>query len=63
MINQIEEALRRALQNQPGDFLLSTKQEDYLTYRISSEITNNNKQIKKIGIIKWQVQQYNWEAQ
>ena len=42
MINQIEEALRRALQNQPGDFLLSTKQEDYLTYRISSEITNNN---------------------
>ncbi len=42
MINQIREALNKALQNQPGDFLLSTKQEDYLTYRISSELTNCN---------------------
>jgi hypothetical protein len=42
MINQIREALNSALQNQPGDFLLSTKQEDYLSYRISSELTNNN---------------------
>jgi len=42
MINQIQLALERALQNQPGDFLLSTKQEDYLAYRISSELTNNS---------------------
>ncbi len=40
MIKQIQRALESALQNQPGDFLLSTKQEDYLTYRISSELTN-----------------------
>ena len=42
MINQIEDVLTRALQNQPGDFLLSTKQEDYLTYLISSELTNSS---------------------
>ena len=42
MIYKIQLALERALQNQPGDFLISTKQEDYLAYRISSELTNNS---------------------
>jgi hypothetical protein len=54
MINQIQRALERALQNQPGDFLLSTKQEDYLTYRISSELTNSN----NISIIPTQYNRY-----
>jgi hypothetical protein len=43
MIDQIKKVLEIDLKNQLGDFLLSTKQEDYLTYRISSELTNLSK--------------------
>lgn len=41
MIDVIQRALENAFENQPADFLLATKQEDYLTYRISSELTNS----------------------
>ena len=41
-LEEIKLVIDKILNTQPGDFLLATKQEDYLTYRISSELTSNS---------------------
>jgi hypothetical protein len=39
LLNCIESTLKEVLTTEPGDFLLATKQEDYLSFRISSALT------------------------
>lgn len=41
-INDYLNAITSFLNDEPADFLLATKQEDYLTYRISSYLTNHS---------------------
>jgi hypothetical protein len=37
-----QNSITSVLNNEPADFLLATKQEDYLTYRISTYLTNHS---------------------
>jgi hypothetical protein len=39
ILSCIEQTLSEVLHSEPNDFLLATKQEDYLSYRISSALT------------------------
>jgi hypothetical protein len=42
MMQEISEAIELAIVHEPADFLIATKQEDYLNYRIASYLTKKN---------------------